>query len=135
MTFQARKAGDRAPFAPVIEKPNDTAFITENLIDIIRSGNYNKVPFMIGYTTREGLLMPVYQTLLAKSGKTVKKEPPSLEDAIPWQVGLERGGELSKQVCQKIQKVYLSGPNIDDNIHVVSYRHYCMSIDVRSLLL
>ncbi|KAJ8910437.1 hypothetical protein NQ315_016982 [Exocentrus adspersus] len=117
---EIRKPGQKANFAPVIEKPNDTAFITSEAIDTIRSGNYNKVPLIIGYNTREGLLLAVHEVIAAMSGKPVKKGPPNLENAIPWQVGLKRGSEALKTACLKIQELYLRGPNFTDDVCVIS---------------
>nr|WCC58149.1 carboxylesterase [Pharsalia antennata] len=117
---EGRKGLVKSNFAPVIEKPNDTAFITEEPIDIIRSGNYNQVPLMIGYNSKEGLLLAAYETILALEGKTVKKETPSLEDAIPWQIGLERGSDVSKQVCENLTKTYYKGPNMAESTYLMS---------------
>jgi cholinesterase len=46
-------------FIPVIEKRNnkDEVFLPERPIDIIRNGRFNKVPLIIGVTSREGLLI------------------------------------------------------------------------------
>ncbi|XP_061721227.1 carboxylic ester hydrolase-like [Cydia pomonella] len=47
-------------FAPCIENKalNDT-FLTEAPIDLIRSGNYSHIPFIAGYTDREGTIRAV----------------------------------------------------------------------------
>lgn len=44
------------PFAPVIEKPSpyEESFMTQHPLSIIRSGNYMKIPMIMGYTNREG---------------------------------------------------------------------------------
>nr|UVK78555.1 carboxylesterase [Anoplophora glabripennis] len=115
-----RIPSDKPFFAPVVEKPNDTAFITETPIDIIRSGNYNKVPLMIGYTSREGLLLATYDTFASMQGTVENKFPPCFEDIIPWQIGLERGSDISKQVCQKLEKTYFQGPDVIDNTHMLT---------------
>jgi carboxylesterase type B len=46
-------------FVPVIEKGNnkDEVFLPEKPIDIIKKGKFNKVPLIIGVTSREGLLI------------------------------------------------------------------------------
>jgi carboxylesterase type B len=46
-------------FGPVIEKENhkDEVFLPEKPIDIIKKGKFNKVPLIIGVTSREGLLI------------------------------------------------------------------------------
>jgi carboxylesterase type B len=46
-------------FGPVIEKGihKDEVFLPEKPIDIIKKGKFNKVPLIIGVTSREGLLI------------------------------------------------------------------------------
>lgn len=44
-----------APFAPCLENKNlPGPFMTDSPIDVIRSRNYSQVPFIAGYTNREG---------------------------------------------------------------------------------
>jgi carboxylesterase type B len=48
-------------FQPVIEKEKhkDEVFLLDKPIDLIRNGKFNKVPLIIGVTSREGkLIMP-----------------------------------------------------------------------------
>ncbi|XP_018575290.1 juvenile hormone esterase-like [Anoplophora glabripennis] len=116
----ARKPASKLCFAPIIEKPSNTAFITENPIDIIKSGNYNQVPLMFGYTTREGMFLAALPLLAASKGLPFKKNPPNLEDAIPWRIGLESGSDISKQVCEKLKKTYFQGPDLVDNTYVMT---------------
>lgn len=91
---------DIRPFGPVIERPSSEAFICENPIDIIKSGRYNKVPFMVGYTNREGMLSEVMQ-----------KQPPfyplnNFELAVPWFLKLEKGSPISKSIARQIKEFY-----------------------------
>lgn len=41
-------------FRPVIEQPNNQAFLTRDPYEIIQSGEYNKIPSMIGMVPNEG---------------------------------------------------------------------------------
>jgi carboxylesterase type B len=44
--------------APVVEtSTKEPAFIQENALDLCRSGNYSKIPLMIGYCSREGMII------------------------------------------------------------------------------
>ncbi|XP_066154402.1 esterase FE4-like isoform X2 [Euwallacea fornicatus] len=49
-------AHQRRPFGPIIEKPNLTAFITEDPTGLLASGRYNQVPFIQGFCSNEGLI-------------------------------------------------------------------------------
>ncbi|XP_066249150.1 juvenile hormone esterase-like [Euwallacea similis] len=49
-------AHQRRPFGPIIEKPNLTAFITEDPTNLLGSGRYNQVPFIQGFCSNEGLI-------------------------------------------------------------------------------
>lgn len=40
----------------MIEKPNPTAFLTENPADILKSGKFNQVPIIQGLCSNEGLI-------------------------------------------------------------------------------
>ncbi|XP_041984595.1 venom carboxylesterase-6-like [Aricia agestis] len=45
-------------FAPCVENPqlNNDTFLTDSPINILRSGNYSHVPYIIGYVDREGTI-------------------------------------------------------------------------------
>ncbi|XP_064211307.1 juvenile hormone esterase-like isoform X2 [Tribolium castaneum] len=45
-----------AAFYPVIEAENKDAIITQSPYELFQSGNFNKVPFIIGYNSNEGTL-------------------------------------------------------------------------------
>ncbi|KAK9875469.1 hypothetical protein WA026_007861 [Henosepilachna vigintioctopunctata] len=48
-------AGFQRFFAPVVEKPSKDAFIYEEPEHLLKSGNYNKVPIIIGTTSNEAV--------------------------------------------------------------------------------
>jgi carboxylesterase type B len=88
------------PQGPVIEHKSPEAFLSEYPLDIIRSGQYNHVPIMIGYTTREGMLAEILQ----------KRNPlnawKDFESAVPNFLALERGSDMSKLIAQRIKEFY-----------------------------
>nr|XP_023011775.1 esterase B1-like [Leptinotarsa decemlineata]XP_023011783.1 esterase B1-like [Leptinotarsa decemlineata]XP_023011790.1 esterase B1-like [Leptinotarsa decemlineata]XP_023011794.1 esterase B1-like [Leptinotarsa decemlineata] len=98
------KASTHRHFGAVIEYPNSSAFLTKHPLEIIQSGVYNKVPMMIGYNTREAMLM-------LGEGPVKEVNP---EDQIPWQMGLEKGSKAWETVCDKIRDFYLKGKNKSD---------------------
>ncbi|RZC40939.1 esterase [Asbolus verrucosus] len=91
------------PVGPVIEKTynRNKAFLTEEPIKIILSGNYNKVPLIIGYTSREGMLLEVIQ-----EDKSNLQVTTNFEDAIPHSYNIKRGSVISKHVADKIKEFY-----------------------------
>jgi carboxylesterase type B len=94
----------KLPFGPVIEKTSPGAFITEEPLKIIKSGNYNKVPMVFGYTTREGMLFELWP-------KPNKPEmPEDFETLIPFMLEVERGSDSSKNIANKIKQFYYGTP-------------------------
>lgn len=74
ITEEDAKRNIGLPFVPSIEKtwPKNTndneaadeTFLTEDPLEIIRRGNYTKVPFMTGYTSHEAMLFIRSKTLI-----------------------------------------------------------------------
>lgn len=75
ITEEDAKRNIGLPFVPSIEKTwwpknsndseaADEAFLTEDPLEIIRRGNYTKVPFMTGYTSHEAMLFIRSKTLI-----------------------------------------------------------------------
>lgn len=99
------------PLGPVVEKisPYEPAFLSENPIDIILQGRYNKVPFLLGYTSREGMLIEI----------TVPKEQQlvtNFEESIPFYLRIPKGSPLSLKTAEKIKQFYYGDkePTLDD---------------------
>jgi carboxylesterase type B len=107
----------KLPFGPVIEKASPGAFITEEPLKIIKSGNYNKVPMVFGYTTREGMLFELWP-------KPNKPEmPEDFETLIPFMLEVERGSDSSKNIANKIKQFYYGTPSSEkqpDKFYLVS---------------
>lgn len=91
------------PFGPVIEKPNAEAFITEQPLDIMLSGNYLKVPLIIGYNTREGMFAELLQK--KEYGKIIYPLN-DFETAIPFYYNIPKRTELSKNIAKTIKEYY-----------------------------
>ncbi|CAH1180434.1 unnamed protein product [Phaedon cochleariae] len=98
-------------FAPVIEKPNSTAFITKHPIEIITSGEYNQVPMIFSYCSNEGLLTEVMNSLAIATGRTPKEL--GLESFIYREMNVAQESEVSKEICRMLSDFY----NRDDNVH------------------
>jgi carboxylesterase type B len=105
-----QNAAGKLPFAPVIEKPSPGAFITEEPLKIIKSGSYNKIPIVFGYTTREGMLFEIW----IKPRKPTM--PKDFETLIPFMLEVERGSDSSKNIANKIKQFYYGTPGSEDQL-------------------
>lgn len=102
-------AGDRRPYAPVIEQPSEEAFITEEPISVIKSGNYNHVPLILGYTSREGMLIET------KIKPLKPRIPPSFEDLLPFMLEVEKNSTVGKSLATQIKNFYYDTPESEDD--------------------
>lgn len=104
-----------------MEKPSsEPAFLPEDPVKLLKSGNYAKVPLMIGFTTREGML-----------GEVIMKERPGefkviteFEDAIPYFLNIPKGSDMVKKTAERIKRFYYGDeePTLEnvDRYYVVS---------------
>ncbi|KAG5895282.1 hypothetical protein JTB14_015148 [Gonioctena quinquepunctata] len=97
--------------SPVVEKPNNTDFITQHPIELIMTGNYNKVPVLLGYCSDEGLMFDGSGTVCRFSTEGIQGEKPDLENFIQSYVKLEKGSKTSKAACGKLSDFYFQGKN------------------------
>ncbi|KAI4468814.1 carboxylesterase [Holotrichia oblita] len=101
----------RRPLGPVIEKisPYEPAFLAEDPMDIILQGKHQKVPFLLGYLSREGMLIDV---IVPKDRQLIT----DFEEAIPFNLGIPKGTPLSLKTAEKIKQFYYSDkqPSLDD---------------------
>lgn len=111
---------EQRPFGPVIEYPHEGALISEHPINLMASGNYNKVPVMMGFTNREGMLMEIGIKRIYGKMKMFT----DFEKKIPYFYKLKRGTELSKRVAAMIKEAYYGDeePSLDkmDQYYLVS---------------
>ncbi|KAG5899146.1 hypothetical protein JTB14_027339 [Gonioctena quinquepunctata] len=98
------------PLGPVIEVPNETAFITKHPIEIILSGEYNKVPMIFGYNLTEGMFMEYNPKIFSQHPEV----PLSAENVIDWQLGIEEDSEKYEMVKRKIEDFYWKSIRRDD---------------------
>ncbi|KAG5864740.1 hypothetical protein JTB14_003391 [Gonioctena quinquepunctata] len=112
---------------PVIENPNPTAFITKPLLEIICSGEYNKVPIIIGYTSNEGLLFAA-QKEIAKKNNIKIDDKPNMEDFIFPEMKVEKGCTASQQICKKIADFYFQGENAKNQFLLPTDFHFATGI-------
>lgn len=87
---------------PTIEKiESSKGFLLENPLDIILRGDYNQVPLIFGYTSREGMFFEMLEKKWNRSMIIT-----DFEDVIPHQFHLTKGSESSKEIVAKIKEFY-----------------------------
>ncbi|CAH1163421.1 unnamed protein product [Phaedon cochleariae] len=97
--------GKFRPFGPIIEKKStyEPGFLTENPVDIIKSGNFNQVPFITGCVEKEGMF--VYSLCTTGKKNTLLVD----ESLVPNSLNLRIGSEQYNKAVDKIKKFYFSG--------------------------
>ncbi|KAF7265954.1 hypothetical protein GWI33_020693 [Rhynchophorus ferrugineus] len=91
----------------VLERQSPSAFMYKRPIDIIRSGNYTQGPLLIGYESREGIL---FNYFLKVENRTIQAK-----DFLQPKVDF-RNEKIRQYYVKRIQDLYFSGPNLEDNI-------------------
>ncbi|XP_030749275.1 esterase FE4-like [Sitophilus oryzae] len=108
----SRNVGGPYVFALNIEKPSRDAFISRNIIDILTSGEYNKVPLLIGFNDREGILDEVVREL--------ENETVTAKNFIPHNIDFHGNETLRQIYIKKFNDFYLSTPDRDSYIKAYS---------------
>ncbi|XP_026726278.1 uncharacterized protein LOC113492798 [Trichoplusia ni] len=104
-------------FYPCVERQTDKeAFLTEAPINIIRKGNYKKVPVLVGVSNMEGLL----QMLNYERWKNDVNE--NFSDFLPADLQFESEKE-KKEIAQKVKEFYFKGKPVGDET-VLDYVEY-----------
>ncbi|KRT84319.1 esterase, partial [Oryctes borbonicus] len=98
-------------FYPVLEKtsPFTPAVIGENPVDVIKSGNYNRMPMMIGYTSNEGLFFEYKINKILKSNATNSLLVRNFEHLVPHDLNISIGTALSQYIGNEIKSFYFNG--------------------------
>lgn len=110
-------------YAPCIETPNESAFLTRNPIDIITSGDYNKVPMIIGYCSNEGLLFALLSKDLSYKPGNSKTLDIEYQYYVPQQMNLSEDSDLKKELCAKLKKMY-SNDRSNDKYLVRKFQYF-----------
>nr|UUB32810.1 carboxylesterase COEC1 [Dendroctonus valens] len=107
--------GAQRPIGLVIEpQTKKTAFLNKRPIDIITSGEYNKVPMIFGYNNREGILFNYQRQLTGGAEKVLP------EYFIPHNVNLKSNSTLRWTYIEKLRNLYLNGPDKEDAVMIIT---------------
>ncbi|KAF5299073.1 hypothetical protein FQR65_LT09431 [Abscondita terminalis] len=89
--------------SPVVENKNaKEPFLTEEPLEVIRSGKYNHVPILIGFTSREGILSEID----SKRQHGEVRFTTNFEQTIPHDIKIPKNSECTKHLGDKIKKFY-----------------------------
>nr|UUB32777.1 carboxylesterase COEC4 [Dendroctonus rhizophagus] len=92
------------PFCPVIEpKSKEPGLITEEPLELLKSGRYNKVPMIIGYNTLEGIFIYAFMKVFSRRGSDYFLSDMSL---VPYTLNLRINSEAFKRVSEEIRRMY-----------------------------
>nr|XP_022909047.1 esterase E4-like [Onthophagus taurus] len=87
---------------PIVEKHKETAFLPDDPMKILRAGNYNKVPMIIGYTDAEGIFLE--QIIRNATG-----QPQPVTDFfnfVPDELGILPGTPEALKLADEIKEFY-----------------------------
>ncbi|KAL3286179.1 hypothetical protein HHI36_000690 [Cryptolaemus montrouzieri] len=98
-------------FGFVLEDPKQDGepFIIEDPLEILRRGEYTHIPFLIGFTSREGMLVHVF------SRTPIHELIPDIDMVVPFMLNLKDGSPSSKQVGQRIMKFYFGDGDLENS--------------------
>ncbi|KAL1502036.1 hypothetical protein ABEB36_007243 [Hypothenemus hampei] len=117
------------PFSLVIEPENSiNPLITEEPLEIINSGRYNKVPMIIGYNSKDGVFISKYMQLYPQYFLTDGT-------LVPHTMNLRMGSPGYDKVALEIKKMYgVQGGeslNVDEHMEIANqiYTHNYFAVD------
>lgn len=129
MTADEKVRGLPIHFAPVVEKKFDNveAFITEDPIETLLQGNFSKIPMILGYNNKEGMLM---LPDILKKVEFINKNPHSL---VPREIANVVTEEKTIEFGQRIKKFYFGEKDINKDtttslLDLLSDLHFMYSI-------
>ncbi|XP_044745324.1 uncharacterized protein LOC123307172 [Coccinella septempunctata] len=113
----------------VVEDPDqqEEAFLTQHPNQILEKGEYNPVPIMMGFTSREGMLVH------AKEKKSFKELTPNIETIVPTYFDLQIGSPPSKKVSDKIMDYYFHGQDPDEADIDIAYKLWSDNLFIRDI--
>ncbi|CAG9854604.1 unnamed protein product [Phyllotreta striolata] len=103
------------PFGPVVEYPHEGALITEPPEVLMKTGNFNHIPIILGYTSKEGLMFE----MLRKTRSDVSL-PTNLERDIPFSLNVQKGSQEATDFAKELKNFYYKDKDITEE-HIDNY--------------
>ena len=100
-------------FSACVERKTDGAVLTETPLNIIKSGNYKKIPMLYGFTNMEGLIRATF----FETWKDLMNA--KFSDFLPVDLKFE-SDEEREEVAETVKKFYF-GDNLVSNETILSY--------------
>ena len=100
----------RRVFSYVVEKNSPNPFLDEEPITLMKTGRFNHVPFMLGFTSGEGMLFDMFSRTIS-----------DFESVVPWYFGYEPGHPDIKIVANQIKKFYFGDEDISPTTQAQKY--------------
>ncbi|XP_026478387.1 venom carboxylesterase-6-like [Ctenocephalides felis] len=102
-------------FVPSIEKvfPNQKPFLEESPFTRMVSGNYHKVPQIVGFNSGEGIF---FNFFLQENPDILNQFEADFQKFIPTDLDLSHGSEDSKSLAEKIRKFYFDDKPVAENV-------------------
>lgn len=103
-----------AKIGPIIEDPNSPQpLITKPPTEIIKKGEYTKVPYLTGFTDQEAMFQILYMT---PGGQQLPETAEDLEKILPKDMNLIIGSEKSKSISKQAMTFYFRDqkPTMED---------------------
>ncbi|RZC37157.1 COesterase and/or Abhydrolase 3 domain containing protein, partial [Asbolus verrucosus] len=91
---------------PSVELESENAFLSEDPIKLINSGDYNQVPLMFGYTSLEGIF---------EEGSKLLGFQSNLEEFVPYYLGYQQDSDDFKEINKKILEFYYGSDRVDSD--------------------
>nr|AEE62682.1 unknown [Dendroctonus ponderosae] len=111
-----RLSATQLVLVPVIEVENEEAFITESHYELLKNGDFNQVPTIIGLCSEESLLFLGDVANTRALGQSFDTYP---EAIIPDNLDADK--EVLETVIDKIKSIYLEeGEQFEDNLVAVT---------------
>ncbi|KAB0796532.1 hypothetical protein PPYR_10593 [Photinus pyralis] len=117
---------DEVPFNPIVEHESPTAFLSKRAFELLRQGNFAKVPYMLGQVTEEGSFPYGYIDSGAIDIDDFEKNP---ELFIPISMNIPAGHPCIKETVDAIHQFFFHNGSFTDKANWIA----TMGQDVRGI--
>ncbi|KAI7815369.1 carboxylesterase [Rhyzopertha dominica] len=102
-------ASHGTPYSPNLEPKHEGAIITRKSYELLRTGNFIKVPYIMGFNSEEGVIA---QDLIDIGMPNVAKMEANPDTYIPRDLNIPIPSKDSREVLQRIRNFYFTGSQL-----------------------